>query len=174
MTTCIPVAGGVPGLPGPPPLLNPGNNPFRDPRWRGAMAQGFPFQPGAGVGEHVAFRALYDTSGANKVLYLSWLVQVDAALSNAEDRLYVGLRGGGTDDDSMVIEITPYTGGVPITNGPTGGCRGLQAQRRRYLATRRGARLDREQHPRLAGDESGALGDSDAHSGADHRRRPQH
>lgn len=118
MTTCIPLAGGVPGLPGPPDLLAPGNNAFRDPRWRGAMAQGFPFQPGIGVGEHVQFRALYSGSGSNKVLQLSWLIKVDVALSNADDRLYVGFQGAGGVNDSMVIEITPYSASANITNGP--------------------------------------------------------
>lgn len=127
MATCIPAVGGVPGLSSPPAVLDIGNNPFRDPRWRGAVAQGFPFEPGAGVTEHVSFRGLYQTTGANKTLYLSWLIEVDTQLSNVGDRLYVGFQGPGGDNDSMVIDITPYnSAAADIDNQSVGSVGAIQ------------------------------------------------
>src|SRR5437899_13040476 len=116
MTTCIPKAQGVPGLPtapnwfdsdpGAPPLRDtppppppppppPGplwNGKVDDPRWTGAYKRGF----GSGTGLEAEFRGLYmnpDWRGKQS-LFLSWHVIYDGSLDNGLDRIYVGFNNG--------------------------------------------------------------------------------
>jgi hypothetical protein len=117
MTTCVPAAGGVPGLPGPPNWLTPNlhQDDLADPHWRGAAAQGFPLL--GGVTEQFSFRALFEPDGASAwKLYLSFHVKVDPHLSNTQDKLYFGLRAPGAGG-AIVVEVTPYgSSAANITN----------------------------------------------------------
>jgi hypothetical protein len=117
MTTCVPAAGGVPGLSGPPNWLTPNlhQNELDDPHWRGAAAQGFPLL--GGVTEQFSFRALFAPDGASAwKLYLSFHVKVDPHLSNTQDKLYFGLRAPGAGG-AIVVEVTPYgSSAANITN----------------------------------------------------------
>ncbi len=134
MTICMPLAGGVPGLPQPPtwPELLPvtGNEVWPrgapsqsdppgldDPRWRTAVSVGFPASPG-GMPEAV-FRACVRNEGAVLALYLSWWVRVDGGDAGA-DRLWIGFRRSNTDQDPLILEIQPFLqgGGVPVGNEP--------------------------------------------------------
>jgi hypothetical protein len=110
MTTCIPVATGVPGLFGPPNWWDTGGSapPLRniidDPRWVGAASQGF----GYGTGLEAEFRALYATDWLGKTsLFLSWHVVYDGALNDGLDRLYVGFAPTGITP--LIIEVIAYT-----------------------------------------------------------------
>jgi hypothetical protein len=118
MTTCVPAASGVPGLPGPPDWLSPNlhKDELYDPHWRGCAAQGFPLT--GGNSEEVQFRALYQAdSPTDKRLFLSWNIKVDPQLSNQQDKLYVGLRDPG--GAAMVIQVTPYgSSAANIVNQP--------------------------------------------------------
>lgn len=97
---CIPFAGGVPALGGPPNWLNPGvGEPgywprLDDPRWRGAVSRSL---GGSGASEHASFRALRDASA----LYLSWHVKAAPLMSNAE-ALYVAFSPGGGAPDQFL------------------------------------------------------------------------
>jgi Outer membrane protein beta-barrel domain len=99
---CIPNAGGVPALPGPPNWLNaaagePNFWPRQDdPRWRGASSRSL---GGSGASEHASFRALRDASA----LYLSWHVKA-APLMNSAEALNLAISpGGGAADQLLVI-----------------------------------------------------------------------
>jgi hypothetical protein len=101
MTTCFPLARGVPGFSGQPPYWLPGHPIFPqetsldDPRWRGAFRRE--------LGDTV-FRALHHVENGDKFLYLSWRVPYNQEMNEAEDLLYVGFQPGG-GSDAMVIEI---------------------------------------------------------------------
>ncbi len=123
---CIPLAQGVPALPGPPiwwdedgdanfPEL-PGENDQRDdPRWRGATSITY----GSGTAGQAEFRALYDTS----YLYLSWHLRVDPTLENGQDVIYIGFASpSGTPSSSepdVIIKITPFNStALPLQADP--------------------------------------------------------
>ncbi len=113
MAICIPrpqTASGA--FSGPPDWLGPAGSPQRDrlddPRWTGALYQGFPAS--GGTSEQALFRAMTDTVGASSFLYLSWWVKVDGSLdtdADTGDHFYVGFRAsaGGT---AMVIKVVPF------------------------------------------------------------------
>ncbi|MGA1839279.1 MAG: hypothetical protein ACMUIU_01530 [bacterium] len=116
-TICIPYAGGVPYLSGPPnwwnnTLMPPQYHPYihgisigkeDDPRWEGSLS--ITYQT-----HQVVFRALHYT-GTNS-LYLSWYVQVDPSLDNQFDKMWVGFRPDSGLDEPVAIEIVPYTGPI--------------------------------------------------------------
>ena len=130
MTTCIPIAGGVPGLNEPPtwPELAPvtghvawprgapsQSDPpgLDDPRWRTATTIGFPDLIGGT--EEAVFRAAYRDVGADRSLYVSWLVKV-AAGDHSDDRLWVGFERSGAAEP-LVLEITPFPSGGSVAAG---------------------------------------------------------
>jgi hypothetical protein len=129
MTTCIPKAQGVPGLPTAPnwfdsvqppppaPPLPPVRTEVDDPRWTGAYNRGF----GDGTGLEAEFRGLYmdpDWRG-KKSLFLSWNVLYDGSLDNGLDRMYVGFNNGGAaDTDTVIFKIVAYnSSSSPIIAG---------------------------------------------------------
>ena len=139
MTTCIPKAQGVPGLPtgpnwfdsgaGAPPLRDasapPWNGRLDDPRWAGAYNRGF----GDGTGLEAQFRGLYmdpDWRG-KKSLFLSWHVLYDGSLDNGLDRLYVGFNNGGAaDTDTLILKVVAYnSSSLSIAAGAPGSVQAL-------------------------------------------------
>ena len=103
-TFCIPNAPGVPGLSGQPPTWVPGGaypqrTELDDPRWRGAYRRNFD--------DGVVFRAVYDETGGQKSLYLSWNAVFVPELDDTHDVLYLGLRASG-GADAMVIRIEAH------------------------------------------------------------------
>lgn len=126
MTTCLPLAQGVPGLPTAPnwfstdaaaPPLRPD---IDDPRWTGAYNRGF----GDGTGLEAQFRGVYmnpDWLG-KKSLFLQWNVVFDGSLDNGLDRLYVGFNNGGSNPaDTLVLKVVAYnSSSVDIAAGAPG------------------------------------------------------
>jgi len=125
-TTCVPVASGVPALPGPPvwwdadadnsfPEIPQEDNRLTDPRWRGNAAITY---PGVGAtGDEVVFRGLQRTSGADTHIYLSWWVKVAPSFDDlSANRVLVGFSPGGSADD-VLIEIQLATAS-PSTAAP--------------------------------------------------------
>jgi hypothetical protein len=136
MTSCIPSAGGVPGLPGPPQWwdsLTSAPRPFDasidDPRWRGALRRGY----NSGAAEEGIFRALHAIEGGTPVLYLSWHVLHDPSGIANQDRIHVMFQRGGATPGSLVrIEVNAYSSlassyqagdvaGISVTSRPAGG-----------------------------------------------------
>jgi hypothetical protein len=131
MTSCIPVAGGVPGLPGPPQWWSTdGPRPFDqsidDPRWRGALRRGYE----SGAGEEGVFRALHSIEGGKPVLYLSWRVLHDPTGSPNVDEIHVIFQRPGAP--LLRINVVAYsslatsyeaqsTAGITVTSRPAGG-----------------------------------------------------
>lgn len=103
---CIPNAGGVPALSGPPNWWDAAPGPPQfwprpdDPRWRGAFVH-LPM-PGSATTEHVTFRALRTATS----LYLIWYVTVDPFLDD-NDQLWVAFSPGPGHDD-MLINVVPF------------------------------------------------------------------
>jgi hypothetical protein len=121
MTTCIPVALGVPALPGPPNWFDdtlPAPQHWSafddqgDPRWQGAIRKSY----GLGSVEHVAFRALHAPvaapapGGPSAHLYLAWDVSVDPSVDPDADGVYLGLqRNGGP---AFIVSIRAWSSAV--------------------------------------------------------------
>lgn len=132
MTSCIPVAGGVPGLPGPPQWWDTADPPrphdasLDDPRWRGALRRGY----NSGAAEEGIFRALHAIEGGTPVLYLSWNVLHDPSGAPNFDEVHVMFqRPGGP---LLRIQVIAYsslaasyeaqsTAGITVTSTPAGG-----------------------------------------------------
>jgi hypothetical protein len=120
MTTCIPIGQGVPGMSGPPNwLAATASSPIRtdldDPRWRGAVRQGFPLLTAGVTSDQALFRAVYAGSGASRSLYVSWQVKADSSADNLEDLVYVGFRSG---TGSMIIKAKVFGAASPFTCQP--------------------------------------------------------
>lgn len=99
---CIPSAGGVPALNGPPNWWQanlPGWPELDDPRWRGAFLQTF---GGGGASPHVSFLALRTATD----LYFSWRVDVDPQMDD-EDQIWMAFSPGGGEDD-LLLNIVPF------------------------------------------------------------------
>ncbi len=131
MTTCIPKAQGVFGLPTAPNWFDTtgGAPPLRDviddPRWAGAYNRGF----GDGTALEAQFRGLYmdpDWRG-KKSLFLSWNVVYDGSLDNGLDRVYVGFNnGGGADTDTLIFKVVAYnSSSADISAGAPGSVQAL-------------------------------------------------
>jgi hypothetical protein len=106
-----------------------------DPRWQGHLSIGWPStEPsptsccggsggttssfGGATNEDVVFRALYDSVGGAKFLYLSWWVKADDINSLLDDALHVGFtRASGS---AIVLRITPSTSTSSVSAGPVG------------------------------------------------------
>jgi hypothetical protein len=131
MTTCIPIAHGVPALSGPPnwfdnsvpvPQFWDRFDEFSDPRWRGAARKGF----GVGTVEHLGFRALHSPVTAppagtpTAYLYLAWDIDVDPSVDLNSDGVYLGLqRTGGP---AYKFAITAWSSAADkLTATPTAG-----------------------------------------------------
>jgi hypothetical protein len=113
-TYCIPKATGLPGLPGPPDWIVSTTvwNPQGDLHWYGAHRHDFSDTANVGPGVPPAdptFLALYNTDGmGNTYLYLSWAVQYDPTLGEAEgDTLWVGFQPGA-GGDAILLQIKAY------------------------------------------------------------------
>jgi hypothetical protein len=135
MASCIPVAGGVPGLSGPPQWYDTTDPPrphdpsIDDPRWRGALRRGYE----SGAGEEGIFRALHAVEGGVPVLYLSWRVLHDPTGSPNADEIHVQFqRRGATPGPLLRINVVAYsslsssyeaqnTAGITVTSRPAGG-----------------------------------------------------
>ncbi len=113
MTTCVPMAQGVPGLSTAPNWFDSaaGAPPLRqdvdDPRWTGAYNRGH----GDGTGLEAEFRGIYMNPDwrAKKSLFLQWRVLYDGNLNNGLDRLYVGFNNGGAAAaDTLLLKIVAY------------------------------------------------------------------
>lgn len=127
---CIPQAGGVPALGGPPNWDDDANDDdvpndcspdagmpdpalcfpqvwprLDDPRWRGAHAISF----GSGAVEQVSFRLLKAGTGASAALYLSWDIKADALLEPSFDHIALAISPGGAAQD-VLMEIVPFGG----------------------------------------------------------------
>jgi hypothetical protein len=109
-----------------------------DPRWQGHLAIGYPSMsplqtpcctPGTGVApgigdgsqEDVLFRTLYDQSGAQKHLYLSWWVKASEAATGSgvtDDVLYLGLARATADP--LVLRLSPSASTGTVYAGPIG------------------------------------------------------
>src|SRR6185295_7739760 len=104
MSVNIPLAGGVPGISGPPDWFNaPPTGSFNldDVRWNGATRI-----VGLGVGGSATgtLRAVQAVDGGQQYIYLSLQASFVQALSDQNDLIYIGLRRtGGTK--AMVIRI---------------------------------------------------------------------
>lgn len=108
MTSCFPIASGVPGLSGPPQWYDTGgatrpyDDDIDDPRWRGASRHGYD----SGVGEEGIFRALHAIEGGKPVLYLSWRVLHDPSGIPNSDEIYVGFQRSASQ--RYVAHIVAY------------------------------------------------------------------
>lgn len=111
---CVPVAGGVPGLGGPPNWFGPTTLPSPqfwpqedDPRWNGALADTFV----TGTDEEARFRALYDTdTTGQRYLYLAFNAKKSSdagATTASQHRVYIGLSDNvGTTAVVFRINLT--------------------------------------------------------------------
>ena len=104
---CVPLASGVPALPGAPNFLDSSvgepNYWTRadDPRWRGALSRSW----GNGASPHVTFQALRVVA-PQPYLYLSWVVKVAPAPQPLVDKLRLAFRtSGGT---TWALEVIPF------------------------------------------------------------------
>jgi hypothetical protein len=113
MATNIPLAGGVPGISGPPDWFNPptaGSFRLDDVRWRGATQRTF----GGGASQSASFHAIQATVGTQQFIYLSFRAGFVQGFSDQNDVVYLGLqKSGGTK--AMVIKMR-----VHGPAGPTG------------------------------------------------------
>src|SRR4051794_37952319 len=103
---CIPRASGLPGLPGPPDWISSTTpwNPQDEHHWFAAHRHDFgvlgapPPDP--------TFLALFDDVGGQRFLYLSWAVQSDPTLGDAEgDSLFVGFQPSAAGADAILLKI---------------------------------------------------------------------
>ncbi|ETT24117.1 hypothetical protein RAJCM14343_1489 [Rhodococcus aetherivorans] len=106
-----------------------------DPRWQGHLSIGFPSVTaaptsccggsaatsqtfGAATNDDVVFRALYDSVGAGRFLYLSWWVKAADVNSLLDDAIHVGFtRASG---DPFVLRIIPSTSPATVSAAPVG------------------------------------------------------
>lgn len=110
-TNCVPLAGGVPGIPGAPNWWNPAlgeptfNSSIDAPGWRGSFALGYP--SGTATTEEMHFRALHLSESGKEFIYLSWWGKVVPDLSSlGMNKLIVGFTNGGTAP-AFAFNITP-------------------------------------------------------------------
>ena len=133
--TCIPRPQTTSGaFSGPPDWLGSSwpqqQDKLDDPRWTGALHQGFPVV--GGTSEQALFRALYDTVGSDNFLYLSWWVKEDGSLDTDEktgDHFFVGFQPS-PGSTAMVIKVVPFkqssSGSLSsFTNQPAEGTGGV-------------------------------------------------
>ena len=111
-TGCIPPAGGVPYLPGPPQWLDPSppsgttRPQVDDPRWAGAYRQDFPTQ----FGTEATFRAL--NSGG--YLYFTLQSLIDPNGTTSGDTVWLGL-GDGTNSHLLMFDLDSASGAGPTS-----------------------------------------------------------
>lgn len=121
MSTCIPRPQNTTNaFTGPPDWLGSSwpqqRDKLDDPRWTGALHQGFPMV--GGTSEHALFRALYDTVGSDNFLYLSWWVKVDGSPDphpDNGDHFYVGFQAS-LGSTAMVIKVVPFNFTSALSN----------------------------------------------------------
>jgi hypothetical protein len=118
MPVNIPVAGGVPGISGPPDWLSAAANVrLDDVRWRGATQRSF----GGGASQSAVFKAIHGNVGGPHI-FLSFRAAFVQSLSDAWDTVYLGLqKSGGTK--AMVVQIQVHgpaftPAGPPSANPP--------------------------------------------------------
>lgn len=99
-----------------PTLSNPlYNAQLTDSRWNGAYVKDVPISSGTAINESVSFRALYQTEGSQRYLYLSWHATDVPILYDPvifANKLYVGFQNvdgnGNPVGNFVVLEIKPY------------------------------------------------------------------
>ncbi len=107
---CVPPAGGVPYLPGPPQWLDPAppsgttRPQVDDPRWAGSLRQDFPTQ----FGTEATFRAL--NSGGK--LYLTFQSLADPNGTTLGDTIWLGI-GNGANSHLLMFDLEGAAGAGP-------------------------------------------------------------
>ena len=117
---CIPLAQGVPNLNGAPGFISdpPGakfKDKLDDPRWTGALSQGFPVI--TATSDAAAFRAVYFVENGVKSVYLSWRVKADSVVNTGAtgDVFYIGFRPNKAGT-ATVLKISPFGVATNLTN----------------------------------------------------------
>ena len=143
MSVSIPIAGGVPGISGPPDWLSGGaGQSFQldDVRWCGASKQTFT----AGAANGVFFRAIHGSFSGQEYLFLTFRAGFVPDMNFLRDFVYLGLQKHGTTD-AIVIRIQAHNSaftaaGSPSVNAPAHGRGSLWHYRYSHLGGRAGRR----------------------------------
>jgi len=84
------------------------NKDLEDPRWVGSLRLSAPEVSGVPT-DHVFFRALYSSTGADNYLLLSWVVKVDPSVGSSADAVIMGFYRSGMSGGPVGFRVIPVS-----------------------------------------------------------------